>query len=164
MIYKSADPACDRFPRFKEESKIKLQALSLSLSSGGCAEEALPRGRWGWGGFPSGVSLRTPPPSKFQLEIFKPLSKTPTHENKGARASQKESKINQKVDPGCIPEPPWAQFLRTLIFDDGCMNFNGFSSSGGSRELPLAIKSASRNDTENLGQKERCLKHFFFRK
>ena len=54
------------------ESKIKLQALSLSLSSEGCAEEALPRGRW------EGVSLRPPPPANFNLK-FSSLAPRPQH-------------------------------------------------------------------------------------
>ena len=69
---------------------------------------------------------------------------------------------SMKNRPWQHPRAIFAAILRTLIFDDSCMNFNGFSLSGGSWQHPKAIKNESRNDTINIGGKTRCPKHIFF--
>ena len=67
-----------------------------------------------------------------------------------------------EIDSGSTSKPSCPQILRTLIFDDDCMNFNRFSSSGVYREHPKSIKNASRIDTENMCWKPLSKSRFFW--
>ena len=81
------------------------------------------------------------------------LSPRPQQMRKSVPEPPKLTPKSMKNRPGSNPNPPCPQFLQTLIFDDGFMNFNGFSSPGRSRGRPKPMRNASRYDTENIGRK-----------
>ena len=56
--------------------------------------------------------------------------------------------------------------MQPLIFDDGCMDFNGFSCSGGCPEHLKPIKTALKNYIEKTGankprKTENCVQNLF---